>query len=115
MIRTTLAALALASTAACVGLAAPAFAQDLISIQVSYSDLNLASTAGAAVLQRRIEAAIDQICGQADIRDLQQRAAVVQCRREVSSGADEQSRQAVAKARQTVLASAPPPAGFASR
>jgi len=33
MIRTTLTALAIAFTAACVGLAAPAFAQDLISIQ----------------------------------------------------------------------------------
>jgi UrcA family protein len=117
MIRTVLSALALALAAATasVSAAAPAQAQDLVTINVSYADLNLSNTAGAAVLQRRIDAAVGQICGRADNRDLEQRAAVAQCRAEVSIGADEQSRQAIAKARQTLLAAAPQAPVFAVR
>jgi UrcA family protein len=114
MMRTILAALTLAATTASVG-AAPALAQDMVAIKVGYSDLNLNSTAGAAVLERRIDAAVTQICGRADNRDPQQRALVSQCRQEVSVGADAQGRQAIAKARQTVLAAAPQPTAFAVR
>lgn len=114
MIRTILTTITLAAAAASI-CTAPALAQDLVSIKVSYSDLNLSSTAGAAVLQRRIDAAVTQICGRADNRDLQQRAMVSQCRQEVSVGAEEQGRQAIAKARETVLASAPPPSAVAAR
>jgi len=114
MIRTILTTITLAAAAASI-CTAPVLAQDLVSIKVGYSDLNLNSTAGAAVLERRIDAAVTQICGQADNRDPQQRAMVSQCRQEVSVGADEQGRQAIAKARQTVLASAPQPAFIAVR
>jgi UrcA family protein len=103
MIRPILTALTLAA-AVC---ATPALAQDVVSIKVSYSDLNLNSTAGAAILQRRIDAAVAQICGTVDTFDLRRSALVAQCRREVSAAPYDQSRQAVAKARQTVLASAP--------
>jgi UrcA family protein len=115
MIRTVLTAFAIAAATASVSATAPAQAQDLVTINVSYADLNLSSTAGAAVLQRRIDAAVGQNCGRADNRDLEQRAAVAQCRREVAIGADEQSRQAIAKARSTVLASAPQTLGFTAR
>ncbi len=114
MIRTILTTITLAAAAASI-CTAPALAQDMVSVKVGYSDLNLASTAGAAVLERRIDAAVMQICGRADNRDPQQRALVAQCRQEVSVGADEQGRQAIAKAHQTVLASAPQPAFIAIR
>jgi UrcA family protein len=108
MIRTILTAATLAAAAVC---AAPAMAQDqdAVTIKVAYSDLNLASTAGAAVLQRRIDAAVTQICGRVEGYDLQRTAAIVRCRREVSAGPSEEGRQAIAKAHQTVLASAPQP------
>ncbi len=117
MIRKILTAATLATLAAAALCAAPAMAQDqdVVTIKVGYSDLNLASTAGAAVLQRRIDSAVTQICGRVEGYDLQRRAAIVQCRRQVSAVPSEDGRQAIAKARQTVLASASQPATSAAR
>lgn len=50
---------------ACVAIAGAANAQTLQprTARVSYADLNLASTAGRAMLERRVDAAADAVCG----------------------------------------------------
>jgi len=48
---------------------------------VHYSDLNLASPAGIAALNSRIKNAVDQVCGSADSRQLEEVAAVNECKK----------------------------------
>ena len=64
---------------------APAAAEDF-STQVSYSDLDLASPAGAKVLAQRVEAA----CVRPDIRDLGAVSSWQQCKDSARNGAMEQ-------------------------
>lgn len=61
MIKTTAAALALISAIAAPAVAAEAATKQ--SAAVTYADLNLASDAGRAVLDRRIEHAVEKVCG----------------------------------------------------
>jgi UrcA family protein len=80
-VRSTLLALA-ATAAATLTLTvavAPAAAQS-VSIQVPYSDLNLASPTGRAVLDRRVLRAATLACGQYDARDLNMSALSRACR-----------------------------------
>ena len=66
-----------------VGVAAvPAVAQAPEGIEVSYADLNLASTAGRQVLDRRIAGAAEQLCGKFSPVDLSFAEAVQACRAE---------------------------------
>jgi len=65
--------------------ATPAFASDDAagasrSVEVRYSDLNLATAGGVASLKRRISDAATRICGDSYSRDLGMRAAVAKCR-----------------------------------
>jgi UrcA family protein len=80
-LRTTGLMFAAASTLA---VAAPAFAQSAdqgASVRVNYSDLNLAQAQGLAELKSRVHSAAVTACGgQVDIRDLDRRAVVEQCR-----------------------------------
>jgi UrcA family protein len=104
MIRTILSALCL--TAAIVS-AAPALAQEDVSIHVSYADLNLASPAGAAVFHQRLDNAVTTICGRPGGRDLGQATIVKACRDNTGLTASRLERQAIAAAEQKVqLASA---------
>ena len=64
---------------------APAAAQE-ITVQVPYSDLDLASSAGAKVLAQRVESA----CERPDIRDLKAVSAWQQCKDSVRTSAMEQ-------------------------
>jgi UrcA family protein len=64
---------------------APAAAQE-ITVQVPYSDLDLASPAGAKVLAQRVDAA----CERPDIRDLGAVSAWQQCKDSARTGAMEQ-------------------------
>ena len=64
---------------------APAAAQE-IAVQVPYSDLELASPAGAKVLAQRVDSA----CERPDIRDLKAVSAWQQCKDSVRTSAMEQ-------------------------
>ena len=87
MLKTSLVIAASLLTAASIlgGTAAPAFAQPAAAAPtrvVSYADLNLASAAGRAVLDRRINAAVRDVCGHAYPIDLASVDQVLQCRQE---------------------------------
>jgi UrcA family protein len=78
------AAFSLVSAAATVSLA-PQMAQaadmvnDRPALTVHYSDLNLDTQAGAAVLYQRIRHAAEQVCGKADSRRLDEMVVVQNC------------------------------------
>jgi UrcA family protein len=58
------------------------------SLPVTYTDLDISTTAGASVILARIEHAANQVCGgQPDIRDLDARARFVACRTSAMSTA----------------------------
>ena len=65
----------------------PAAAQDADGVAVSYADLNLASPAGRAVLDRRIAAAARQVCGNYLITELKWAEMSRACRAEVTASA----------------------------
>ena len=75
--------------------AAPAFAQEASSITVTYADLNLASPLGRTILDRRIAGAASQLCGTARDIDLNQSAAVDECRQATIDSAQSQRDAAV--------------------
>jgi len=52
---------------------------------VSYADLDLSSSAGQARLERRIQAAVREVCGEAPSFDLARRKAVRDCIAETST------------------------------
>lgn len=54
---------------------------------VSYADLDLSSSAGRARLERRIDAAVRDVCGEAPSFDLARRKAVEDCRTETRANA----------------------------
>jgi UrcA family protein len=81
-----------ALAASALAISAPAFAQgnddQSNSVRVSYSDLDTSRPAGQAELKSRVEAAAIEACGgQVDIRDLDRRALVNQCRTQAVSTA----------------------------
>src|SRR3984957_10767224 len=104
MIRTAISALVLTASLASV---VPAFAQDDVSIRVSYAGLNLADAPAAAMLERRIDHAVDQICGSAHVTDLNRKALVERCRSQAWSSARGQMQQTIAAARQPQMAVVP--------
>jgi len=55
-------------------------AADAPQVHVSYADLNLSTTAGAARLTSRISAAAEQVCGFAPDRDLARKAQFDSCK-----------------------------------
>ena len=59
-----------ATLAVFAALAAAAHADDVARVAVKYTDLNVATDAGAKVLYQRIRHAAGQVCGEADGRDL---------------------------------------------
>lgn len=85
-------------------LATPAFAQvEPVSIEVSIVDLDLASDAGRAQLDRRIRHAADEICDPSG-RDLAARAAYQTCRSETLAAASRQVARLTGKAEGVRLA-----------
>ena len=89
--------------AALLATAAPALAQpdpiSRVSLHVGYHDLNLASAAGAAELDRRINRAVNTLCPEPDSRSLAQMVAYKQCRQTALASVAPQREQAFAKAR----------------
>ena len=80
-----LAALALLGAAA-----APATAADEVRVTVAYADLNLATPAGAAALETRIDTAVAAVCEKPALRDLKSMVAWEQCKAAARAGAHDQ-------------------------
>jgi UrcA family protein len=70
----------LVAAALVAGFATAAQASDLPQVHVNYSDLNVNSEAGAAVLYQRIRNAAEQVCGTFGVRDLGADAAAKACK-----------------------------------
>lgn len=70
--------------------AAPAAAQTVDSVTVSYADLNLGSAAGRAVLDRRIAHAARQVCGQFAPIELRRNSLSRACQADVIASAEAQ-------------------------
>ena len=97
MFKTSLIVLASVLTAGSilVGTASPALAAAPAAQTriVSYADLDLASTAGRAALDRRIDRAVRAVCGRAAIKDLNALRLVELCRDETLADARSQLRR----------------------
>ncbi|HEX4737120.1 MAG TPA: UrcA family protein [Allosphingosinicella sp.] len=76
---------------------APALAQPPAGT-VRISDLDLATPAGVAKLDRRIEHAVAQLCGAADPTDLNGRAQVDSCRAETMKSVSDRRATLLARA-----------------
>lgn len=70
-------------------IAVPATAEE-VSVTVAFGDLNLASPAGRATLDKRIAAAVNRVCAQAERRDLAGRMAWDECKAATLADAMEQ-------------------------
>jgi UrcA family protein len=101
--RTFLSLLAAAATLAPAGLVAqPVADAEQASIRVSFADLNLSSLAGRATFDRRIERAIDVLCGQPG-SNLDMASPVWKCRAAARASASPQRQLAVAAAQRPTL------------
>jgi UrcA family protein len=69
--------------------AAPVAAQDA-QVAISYTDLDLATSAGAQALGARLEAGVRTVCDRPDMRDLKSMAAWEQCKDAAMTSANEQ-------------------------
>jgi UrcA family protein len=73
------AAVAVVALTSYVGLARASDLNERPALTVHYSDLNLDTQAGAAVLYQRIRHAAEQVCGKVDSRRLDQIVAAQDC------------------------------------
>lgn len=83
--------------------AQPVDGSELVTARVSFADLNLSSPAGRASLDRRIEHAIDGICGQLPSANLDMAAPVAKCRAVAKASASSQRQLAVATAQRSTI------------
>jgi UrcA family protein len=95
--------MAAAVTGATIVAATPAFGAELVvsgaapTARVSYADLDLASAAGVARLERRIAAAADRLCVGIGVEQLAARLDGLACRDAAIAAAAPQVRRAVEK------------------
>lgn len=87
---TVLAALACGAAVPAAAAATAASPVETVSVAVPYGDLDIASPAGAAVLDKRIEAAASEVCEKPDIRNLKLMAAWEKCKATAKEAALEQ-------------------------
>jgi UrcA family protein len=86
-----LAAFAFAGAAAPAAAEGPADPVETFSVNVDFGDLDVATPAGAATLDKRIEAAASDVCHKPDdIRQLKQMAQWEACKASAKAGALEQ-------------------------
>ena len=90
-------AIALPAAAAQAGQAMP-------SVEVSFADLNLASDEGVAVLDRRLDSAIEKVCGGPIPMNLSSAAPIKRCIKATRELADTQRDLAVRSERGSQLA-----------
>ena len=84
---TVLAALALSGMGAAPAAAA---AEDEVSVSVDFAGLDLTTSAGNAMLNRRVDAAIKDVCAKPDIRNLKAMTAWEECKASARIGALDQ-------------------------
>jgi UrcA family protein len=77
--------------------ATPAIAQGANSVRVPYGDLNLASQSGIAALDRRLDRAVERVCGNAPIQDLSARRRIERCRTETWQSIQDDRQVAIAR------------------
>lgn len=65
------------------------------AMAVSFAGLDLASPEGQQMLDRRLHAALNQVCGRDDMRDLALASSVRRCRRDAMAGTRPQVRIAI--------------------
>lgn len=85
----TIAIKALAAASLSILAVAPAAAQE-IQATVHFGDLDLATQAGAEVLNARVQGSIKNVCERPDVRDLKAAIAWEQCKDAAMSSALEQ-------------------------
>jgi UrcA family protein len=73
--------------------------EEMETRRVSYADLDLMTKAGAATLDRRVERAIREVCGQASSRDIREMLREKQCRNDANRTVRPQLDTAFAAAR----------------
>jgi UrcA family protein len=73
--------------------------EEVVTKSVKYSDLDLASEAGQATLDRRLSQAVNYVCGTAMIGDLNEVRQVSKCRKEAWRGTRTQVALAVMSAK----------------
>ena len=90
-------AFALAALTAAVPALAIA-ADEPTTVHVYYGDLNLTSESGIAALDRRLDRAVERVCGNGSVRSLTENRAVARCERETRNSIREDREFAIAKA-----------------
>ena len=83
---TVLAAAALAGSFATPAVAA----EEIVSVVVTFGDLDVADPAGADTLTQRIDAAVEKVCHRPDIRNLKGMVAWEECKTDALASAMEQ-------------------------
>ena len=80
--------------------AVSASAQDAPKVVVvSYTDLNLTHADGVALLDRRLDGAVEKVCGKLEPRNLALNVEIRACRRETSQSMQAERNFAIARAR----------------
>ena len=80
----------LAALAVMVATPAAAVEPEAVMVEVPYADLDLSAPAGAATLDARIDAAVEEVCARPDIRNLKAMTAWEACKESARLGAMEQ-------------------------
>jgi UrcA family protein len=68
------------------------------TVHVYYGDLNLTSEAGIAALDRRLDRAVERVCGNVSVRNLIENRAVARCEQETRRSIRDDREFAIAKA-----------------
>lgn len=89
-----------------VTILAPTLPSDVLVRVVRYGDLNLASAAGQARLERRVQTAVDAVCPAGFVLDLGAAAHANACKVAAYEDARSQMDEVIARARSGQLASA---------
>lgn len=77
--------------------ATPAFAGGPQSEEVHYGDLNLSTPAGVAALDRRLDRAVQRVCGDAARQNLSAQRLIARCRAETWQSIQDDRQFAIAK------------------
>jgi UrcA family protein len=92
-------AIAFACAALIAAVPSSALAEDRAPIEkVPYGDLNLATQAGIDTLDRRLDRAVERVCGQAIPRVLQHQKVIAQCKKETRQRVQAKRDFAIARA-----------------
>jgi len=96
--KSNLPAIAFALAALTATLPSSALAGAAQSETVPYGDLNLGSEEGVKALDRRLDRAVERVCGTPQIRSLQAQRQIEQCRAETWAAIQDDRQFAIAKA-----------------